>query len=165
MKLFINNKVYVQVKDISFIMHMLPNINIECPKSILLKFFNKIYICNDKNKYDFIEFEDIEEINYFKQLDFIISYEDYKNISYEKMNKYIQDIGNELYTLADKYHELSEEEQKKKYDRYNSVLEKKYYKIESIREMYKIKNGELIIDLPKKEKMLQKLLNFKKRKD
>lgn len=161
MKIFINKKVYVQVKDISFVMHMLSNINIECPKSILIKFFNKVYICNDKNKYDFIEFETKEEIDYFKKLDFIIDYKDYKKISYDKMNKYIEDIGNELYILSDKFHDLKKEEQNKKYDRYNALFEKKYYKMESIRELYRIKNGELLVDIPKENK-IKKLF---KRKD
>lgn len=160
MKLLINKKMYVQVKDILFIIKLLPKIDIEYPKSFLIKVLDKTYIKDEKNKYEFIEFETQEEIDFFKKLDFIIDYKDYKKISYDKMNKYIQDIGNELNILSDKYHDLNEEEQNKKYDKYNTLFEKKYYKMESIRELYKIKTGKLQIDIPSKAKKLKKI--FKK---
>ena len=161
MKIFINNKMYVQIKDISFVIHISSKLSEKCPNSILLKYFNRMK--NNDNKYEFIEFDNKEEINFFKKLDFIISYKDYKNLSFDKMNRYIENIGNELNILADKYHDLDEKEQNKRYDRYCTIFEKEYYKMESIRELYKIKIGELIIDFPK-EKGIKKLIK-KIRKD
>ena len=157
MKVFINNKVYVQIKDILFISRMLSNIKMECPKSVLVRMFQ--IIRSNENKYNFIEFSNKEEIDFFKKLDFIISYKEYKNITHEKMTGYIENIGNDLYILAEKFQDLSEKEQENKYEKYQALCEEKYYKMESIREIYKISIGELSIDLPKKEKMFKKIFS------
>jgi hypothetical protein len=148
MKIMVNDKLYVQVKDISFIIHVFPFISSICPKKVLTKFFDKVLICNDNNKYTFMEFSDIEEINFFKNLNFIVDYDTYKDLTFKEIIRNVENIGNSLNDIVDRYNELDEVKQEENKKKFTYLFETKYYKMNSIREIYKIKSGELKIDLP-----------------
>ena len=148
MKIMVNDKLYVQVKDISFIIHVFPFISSICPKKILTRCLNKVFICNDNNKYSFMEFSDIEEINFFKNLNFIVDYDTYKDLTFKEIIRNVENIGNSLNDVVDRYNELDEKKQEQNKKKFTYLFETKYYKMNSIREIYKIKSGELKIDLP-----------------
>ncbi len=166
MKILTNDKIYIQLKDIAFLIHIFPHITLKCPKQVLTKCFSKILIFNDENKYDFMEFDDIESISFLNNLSFIVNYYDYEDLSFKEIIRNVENIGNELNNLADKYQDLDEKNQEEKYEKFSYLFEIKYYKMTSIREIYQIKTGELKVNLPIleekkpiKEKGLKKHLN------
>ena len=164
MKVLLNNKIYVQRKDIAFLIHIFPHISSKFPKQVLKRCFSKILICNDDNKYDFIEFDDIDSIKFFNNLSYIVNYYDYEGLSFEEIIRNVENIGNDINNLSDKYQELSEKVKKEKYSRFKYLIEIRFHKMNSIREVYKIKTGELNVNLPileerKEEKSLKKHLN------
>ena len=174
MKILMNDRIFVQIKDIAFLIHVFPYISQDCPKQLLKKCFSKVLICNEENKYNFIEFNDIEEIEFLDSLNFIVNYYDYESLDFKEIIRNIENIGNELNNIVDKYQDLDKKTQEKQYDKFTYLFELKYYRMNSIREIYKIKAGELKVDLPVieeksilKEKGLKKYINkiFKNRKD
>ena len=54
MKIFVNDKVYVQKNDLAYLMRGAGDISI--PISIINKVFGDIFIVTDENRYEFIEF-------------------------------------------------------------------------------------------------------------
>ena len=152
MKIIRKNKIYVQLNDINFIMKIFSYISLECPKKLLEECFKKVFVVNEINKYDFIEFDDEEIINYFKKLSFIVDYDKYKGLNFKEMHKCMENIGNELENISDKYNEYSEVEKIFKYKKISVLLKMKYHKLNSIRDIYRFKNNELVFNLPIKEK-------------
>lgn len=70
MKIFANNKVYVQKNDLTYLLHNAK----EIPTSIFEKVFNGIFIVTDDNRYEFIEFSKPEEIEFFKKNEWMVDY-------------------------------------------------------------------------------------------
>ena len=155
MKIIRKNRIYVQLNDINFMMKVLPYMSLECPKKLLEECFKKVNGVQI-NKYSFIEFNDEEIINYFKKISFIVDYDKYKKLNYVEMQKCIENIGNELENISDRYNSYSEIEKVLKYKKIKTLCEMKYHKLNSIRDIYKFKNNELVFDLPIKEKKLSK---------
>ena len=54
MKIFANNKVYVQKNDLAYLMRGAEDVSI--PSSIMDKVFGQILIVTDENRYEFIAF-------------------------------------------------------------------------------------------------------------
>ena len=61
MKLFRNNKVYVQMNDVMFVM----NHSNAIPSVIINQIFTGVVIVTNDNKNDFVSFEDKSAIDYF----------------------------------------------------------------------------------------------------
>ena len=80
MKLFHTEKgkesVYVQMQDI---MYLSNETDIPIPATIFEKVFTGVTVVNDNNRFEFIKFDKEHEIKFFKELEFIINYEQYKN--------------------------------------------------------------------------------------
>ena len=106
------NVVYVQVNDILFIVTNLGDMPI--PASICCKVF-----CNDaaavtcSNHFAFIRFDTDSEISFFKELDFIIDYDDYKNLSKEQLEKDYEKVVADYNNSAKKWSKMSNEEKVK----------------------------------------------------
>ncbi len=152
MKIIRKNKIYIQLSDINFMVKVLPYISFKCPKKLLEECFKKVNSIDKVNKYNFIEFDDKEIIEYFKKISFIVNYDEYKNMKYIEIQKCIENIGNELENISDKYNGFSELEKVLNYKKITVLCKMKYHKLNSIRDIYKFKNNEIIFDLPIKEK-------------
>lgn len=56
----------------------------EIPTSIFMKVFDRdVIIINNRNRYDFVEFDAPEEIEFFKGIDWMIDYNEVKDLSEE----------------------------------------------------------------------------------
>ncbi len=68
MKIITDNAVYVQKNDIAY----LNQIDLAIPASVFMKFFGNGIVINDSNRYEFVKFEELEEIDFFKGIDRMI---------------------------------------------------------------------------------------------
>ena len=91
MKYINNGKMYVQLRDLSFVFLRGSG---NTPKSVFDKALYETIHMNDDTKYDYIEFDTEEEIRYFNSLSFIIDKDTYENKSEDELFEeliYIQD--------------------------------------------------------------------------
>ena len=144
MKIITEDAVYVQKNDIAFLTHT----DIRIPSSIFMKVFGDgVVIIGNSNRWEFVKFEGKDEIEFFKQLDWIIDYNNVKNLNEEEFIKMGQLIVEEKNKIAKEYNEMSIEECQKNY---NMVLQYEMleHKMYSLRDILWFKKGQLEMDLP-----------------
>lgn len=160
MKIITDNCVYVQMNDIMF----LNQTDLSIPVSIFLKVFNDdVVIINDRNRYDFVKFDDALEIEFFRNLDFIVDYNSVKDLSEEEIIDMGQKVANKKNSIAKTYNAMTnsirEENMHLVYE-----CERLDYKMYSLRDILWFRQGRLKFNLPseiigeKKEKGIKKLL-------
>lgn len=152
MKIFNSNSVYVQKNNIAY----LNSSDLPIPASIFMKVFgNGVTIINDSNRYDFVKLEEESEIEYFKGLDWIIDYNEVKDLSEDEIIKLAENIGEERDKIATTFNSMSEEERKQHGDMVTKcdLLEFKFY---SIRDFLWFKQGHISMKFPTKEKSKEK---------
>ncbi len=146
MKIVEKDVVYVQKGDLASLFHQE---NFTLPDSVMKLLFkdgNPFYVDNN-NACEFVKFEDYYEVEYFKSLDWLIDYNEYKGYTKEEL----EIIGNNLLTeaksLAKSYNEMSLSEKKKHKDLLEKCanLDNKIY---SLRTLYLYKTGVVWFKLP-----------------
>ena len=166
MKIITDNCVYVQMNDIMF----LNQTDLSIPVSIFLKVFNDdVVIIDDRNRYDFVKFDDALEIEFFRNLDFIVDYNSVKDLSEEEIIDMGQKVANKRNSIAKTYNAMTssirEENIHLVYE-----CERLDYKMYSLRDILWFRQGRLKFNLPseiigeKKEKGIKKLLRKIKKK-
>ncbi len=71
MKIITDNEALVQLNDLGF----LQSTDLAIPDSIFSKVFgNEITIIDDRNRNNFVRFTEVKDIEYFKQLDWMVDY-------------------------------------------------------------------------------------------
>ena len=147
MKIITKDAAYVQKNDITF----LNNTDIPIPASIFLKMFGTgVVIIDDSNRYEFMKYEEKDEIEFFKNLDWIIDYNEVKDLTEEEFIKFGQSIADEKNAIAKKFNAMSNEE---KENNMNMVSECELldFKMYSLRDILWFKQGHLKMTLPKIE--------------
>lgn len=163
MKIFNNNVIYVQKNDLAY----LTSFDVDIPASIFLKVFGEgAVIIDDHNRYDFVEFDSESEIEFFKSQDWIINYNELKDLKPEEIMAYSNDVAFDHDKYVVKYNSMSKEDKKQ-----NSSLATKCdilkYKCYSLRDLYLFKIGKLDfplpegIEKPKQKSIFAKLFNKK----
>ena len=144
MKIITNDSVYVQKNDIAYLnSSVLP-----IPASIFMKVFgNGVTIINDSNRYDFVKFNKQSEIEYFKGLDWMISYNEVKDLSEHEIVKLAISIVKEQEQIANTFNSMTEEERKNNTNLVTKcdLLEFKFY---SLRDVLWFKQGHISMKLP-----------------
>ena len=104
MKIYYNNKIYVQVIDLMW----LRTLNINIPYVIREPLVVTSYkLINGKIKNsDFICFDDEKIIKYFYELDFIIDYDSVKDLSLYKLILYSNNIKSECNNFIKTYNKM-----------------------------------------------------------
>ena len=178
MKIFVNNKVYVQKNDLAYLMRGAEGISI--PSSIINKVFGKVFIVTDENRYEFVEFSSPEEIDFFKKCDWMVDYNLFDGMTENQIVEYGYQINAERNKIATSFNELSEGEREKQYIQVSTKIELLEFKMWSVRDILWHKQGHLKFLLPnetdidylvsddkeikKNENVVQKVLSrFKKR--
>lgn len=165
MKIITENAVYVQKNDIVY----LNNIELAIPASIFMKVFgNGIVIINDSNRYEFVKFEAPEEIEFFKGIDWMIDYNEVKDLS-EEIISLGQSIAEEKNNIAQRFNSMTPEERKENMNMV-SQYELLDFKMYSLRDFLWFRQGHIKMKLPKEleqEKGIRKLIRtiFDKRKN
>ena len=170
MKIVLEDKVYVQLNDIMYLIHNLDGVAI--PAGLLEIVFKngEPFCCTDDNRYDFIEFRDKQSIEFFKGFDYSVDYLFFKDMSVEEVIDIGKSLSDERNNLAKKFNEMSNEDKEKNIS-IISECELLDFKLESLRDIVWMKKGYLKIKLPKidqinggKSKGLDKIKKlFKKR--
>ena len=144
MKIITNDSVYVQKNDIAY----LNSSDLPIPASIYMKVFgNGLTIIDDSNRYDFVKFDEESEIEYFKGLDWMINYNEVKDLREDEIIKLAESIGEEREQIATTFNSMAEEERKQHTDMVTKcdLLEFKFY---SLRDVLWFKQGHIPMELP-----------------
>ena len=155
MKIITNDSAYVQKNDLAY----LNSSDLPIPASIFMKVFgNGVTIINDSNRYDFVKFDEESEIEYFKDLDWMIDYNQVKDLSEDEMIKLAESIGEERKQHTNMVTKCD-------------LLEFKFY---SLRDILWFKQGHIPMELPEGidypegyalEKSVKKVLKRKNKKN
>ena len=146
MKLFVNNKVYVQKNDLAYFMRGTEGISI--PSSIIDKVFGQVFIVTDENRYEFVEFSSPEEIDFFKKCDWIVDYNLFDGMTENQIVEYGCQINAERNKIATSFNELPEEERERQYIQASTKIELLEFKMWSVRDILWHKQGHLKFTLP-----------------
>lgn len=159
MKIIAENKIFVQKNDIAY----LNSTDLDIPASIILEVYGKgLTIIDDSNRYEFIKYEQPHEIEFLKNLDFIVDYNEFKDLSENEIIEIAKEIIKKRNELARTFNKMDKNKRKKNINILYEC-EKLDFKINSIRDIIWFKNGDLNIKLPdetdtiKNEKSLKKI--------
>ena len=155
MKIIYENCVYVQKNDIGF----LNQTDMPIPGSIYMKVFGNsgVTIIDNSNRFEFIEFTKPNEIEYFKNINWMIDYNDVCNLNEDEIIELGNKISKERNDIAQKYNAMSQEERKKNYNLFREC-ELLDFKMLSLRDIILHKQGKpsFTIPTPKKKKAKKK---------
>ena len=164
MKIITSEAVYVQKNDIAF----LNQTDLAIPTSIFLKVFgNGVTIINDNNRFEFIKFEEESEIQFFKELDWIVDYDLVKDLDESQIIELGKTIAEQKNEIAKKYNAMSNTKRRENQSMVYEC-ERLNFKMYSLRDILWFKQGQIYFDLPgaskdNKKRYLGKILsNFKK---
>lgn len=144
MKVITNDAIYVQMNDLAYLMTS----DTPIPASIMMKVFGRgMVIINDDNRYDFVRFTEDDEIEFFKDLDWIVDYDELKDKSDEELLKFGKSVAENRDSIATLYNKMSLEDRKQHPEMVEQcdLLEFKMY---SIRDFLWYKQGHITMHLP-----------------
>ena len=159
MKIFTDDVVYVQKNDIMY----LSNLNIDIPFSIYYKLYSNPTKIDDSNKYEFIKYDTEEEIETFKRLDWIIDYNDVKDLTIEQLNEMGESVANQKQIAITRLNFMPPY-LKKECLYISEQCKKLNYKMSSIIDIIWLKKGRLTFEFPDevKEECQKKFSKIKK---
>lgn len=154
--MFKDEKVYVQNEDLISILSSGRKI----PASVIEKIYGHagIIIITEENMEDFVEFDRHEQVEFFRTLEWIVNYDEVKNLTIEELGRKIKDIKDKILEISNKYNGISE-----KYENYDEKDAIKYELLENLLhslskiQYFKIHNLELA--LPNENHIVRKLKN------
>ncbi len=149
MKLFHTEKgkevVYVQMQDIIFLLHQT---DMPMPASIFTKVFTDVIIVTDENRFDFVKFDEEPEVKFFRDLEFIIDFDQYKNLTIEQLGEESKRLAKRANNISDQWNSMSKEEREK-----NSALLDEHkgisYMMDFLLEIYYLNHGKRTMPFPK----------------
>ncbi len=156
--------VYVQMQDI---MYLSNETDTPIPTTIFTKVFTGVTIVNDSNRFEFVRFDEEHEVKFFRDLEFIIDFDQYKALSDEQLEDEAQKFGVKANEIAKKWNGMTKEERKQNaslYDTHRNLG----YMINFLSEIYAIKHGKRTMPFPDFVKMPEKPKKkpfFKRKKD
>ena len=154
MKIVTDDAVYVQKNDIAY----LNSLKMSIPSSIVNKVYKDgICIIDFYNKHDFIKFDEEDDMEYFRNLDWMIDYNEVRSLSEKEMILLARKVAKEEENLAHKFNSMSDEDKHNNLGIINEceLLEFKFY---SIRDLLWFKQGHITINLPDDIKVSEKVL-------
>ena len=162
MKLFKNEDdkevVYVQMQDMGF----LNSIDDPIPATIFIKVFgNGITIIGDENRFDYIKFEQDNELEFFRDLDAVVDFDEINNLSLEEIEKKANDVGNKIENIVNKYNAMSKDDRRKNANMLQD-FEKLKYRYDGIATIYSAKYNQEKLPMPNEP--IQKVIKKRKNK-
>ena len=143
--------VYVQMQDI---MH-LNSTDMPIPASIYTKVFTGIVIVNDSNRFDFVRFDEEHEVKFFRELNFVIDYDQYKDLTDEQLEEEGQKLATRANEIAERWNAMTPEERQQ-----NSNLLQEHenlgYMLNFLSEVYAVKHGKRSMPFPDFVKLPEK---------
>lgn len=143
MKIITDNSVYVQRKDLKFLN---TNICIEMPETIICKMFEDSFK-SIKSDEDFIKFEDDFDMEFLKDIDWIINYNDVKSLTEEELIELGEKVTEQKNELSNKFYSMDINGRLKNFD-IVARCDLLKYKMQSLADVIFYKRGKLDIKLP-----------------
>ena len=163
MKIFKNEDgkevVYVQMQDMVF----LNSIDDPIPASIYLQVLgNGITMIVEHNRFDYIRFEQEDEVKFFRDLEAIVDYNEFANLGLEEIEAKANEISDKISSIVDTYNSMAQEERRK-----NAKLledfEKLKYSHQWIAKIYSAKYSNCQLPMPSESVKQKKLFEKRKR--
>lgn len=136
--------VYVQMQDIMYLHH---ETDIPIPATIFMKVFTGVTIVTDANRFNFVRFEEEHEVKFFRELEFIIDFDQYKVFSDEQLEEEVHRILARATDIATKWNGMKPEEREENYSLYEEHRNLGYM-LEFLCEIYAVKHGERSMPFP-----------------
>ena len=147
MKVITDNEALVQLNDLLF----LQSSDLAIPSSIILKVFRSgITVIDDTNRYDFVRFTEAEDIEYFRQLDWMIDYGKVKNMSEEELENLLSIMLDKM-DFLDKAEQSIPVNQSQKRHELLQAFSLLVFKFCSLRDILWYKQGHISLNLPEIE--------------
>ena len=155
--------VYVQMQDI---MYLSNETDMPIPATIFEKVFSGVTIVTDANRFDFVKFEEEHEIEFFRKLDFVIDFDQYKDLTDEQLEEEAQKLGSKANDIAEKWNSMTEDERRQNgslYEEHRNIG----YMINFLSEIYAVKHKKRSMPFPDFVQMPKKPKKsiFKRKKD
>ncbi len=158
MKIINGDEVYVQKNDMIYFFRFMRMINGDyirynyCSLPVPVSTFSKVFgrgpvIIDDSNRYDFVKVDDKAEIEFFDGLDWILDYNQVKNMPKDELVKMGQSMLDERNEIANRFNSMSLEE-KSNNGYMIDKCEMLEYKIQSLRDFIWFREGDLNMKLP-----------------
>lgn len=155
--------VYVQMRDIM----QLNQSDMPIPASIYTKVFTGITIVDDSNRFDFVRFDEEHEVKFFRELEFVIDYDRYKDLTDQQLEEEGQKLATKANEIAEKWNSMSPDER----DQNSNLLQEHEnvgYMLNFLSEIYAIKHGKRSMPFPAFVKLPEKSKKkgfFRRKKD
>ena len=135
-------RVYVQVEDFA----TLTKVDKPIPASIYAKAMDFKYYTNE-NRYNFIEYDEEEELEFFEDFEWIVNYKDIRELNSDELKALVKRDNDEANDIADLWNTLSPEEKKM-----NLEADNKYrllhHRIKSYGQMLWHKQAHIKLNMP-----------------
>jgi hypothetical protein len=135
--------VYVQMQDIVHLHRSSTTI----PASVCTKVFNGTLIVTDLNRFDFVRFDEEHEVKFFRELDFIIDYDQYKDLTDKQLNEEFFNFAVKSNKIAEKWNSMPTYQREKNFDMLQEY-ENLTYILDSLEEIYEIKHHKKTMPFP-----------------
>ena len=144
MKIITDKAAYVQKNDLYY----LDSTEVPKTRSIYLSVFNwgKTRLTKE-NQFDFYKYEEPEDIEYFKNIDWMVDYDEVKDCSCEELKRLVEAIKDEIENIADRFNNMKQKE-KKKNEGLSMRCRLLAYKAHTLNEFIKYKTGKINFELP-----------------
>lgn len=138
-------KVYVQMQDIMTVVH--EDINCGIPASIFEKVFGDVLIVDERNRWDFMSFDEPQEVEFFRGLEWIPDYKEFRNKSREEMVAISEGLNETFNAKAEKWNNMSDKEREANQDLYTecTLLQ---YKINCLPRIFFTGQGHYTLGVP-----------------
>lgn len=144
MKIITDGAAYVQMNDLAFLI----NSDLTVPTSIYMDVLGDgPLVVNSTNRHDFYKFEGQSEIDYFAEADFIIDYDEVKDLSDEEIMDFGQNLADLKSRTAKKFNNMPDKEREQNMQLIEQC-ELLDYKMFSLRDFYLFKQGTIYMNLP-----------------
>lgn len=136
--------VYVQMQDIMYL-----NLSdLPIPASIYTKVLTGVTIVDDSNRFDFVRFDKEHEVSFFRNLEFVIDYDRYKDLTDEQLEEESKELAVKANEIAKKWNKMSEEKRKQNANLLQEHANLGYMMI-FLSEIYAIKHRKRKMPFPK----------------
>lgn len=145
MKIITENSVYVQKKDIGELLRSdipMPGLMSILGSSSYTAFIDEV------NGQEFVKLTENNEIEFFTKQDWILNFDEVKNLSFSELINLGQKTLVERNNIAKKFNSLPKNEKDKLYDETMLSCKLLDYKVERIKEFVFIKKGWIIVPWP-----------------
>lgn len=146
--------VYVQLQDIGF----LKLLNTPIPDSINKKIFDEGIIIGNHNYFNYICFDEEEEINFFRDIDAIIDYDEYINLDFDELEEKAHEIAKNIINLVNNLNYMSIDARKNN-SKMLEYFEKLEYMFLCISMLYTSKLNNETLSIPNNSDQIRKLVN------